>query len=96
MKPHEYAQYLQNKVHAWGKELALLEDDVERSDEDDKEEYTLLFQELMRNYESIESYIDEITEMSEDDFQEEKAVLDERIADFEVQMKEARETIKDV
>lgn len=96
MNQSEYAQYLRKKCHSWGKELAILRDDLERSDEDDKAEYTLTFQELMRNYEGIESYIDEITEMPDDDFEDEKAVLDERVSEFEEQLQEARETIKDV
>lgn len=96
MKKHEYSQYLRKKIHSWGRELSVLEDDIERSDGDEKEEYELTFQDLMRHYEGIESYLDEIMEMSDDDFEDERAVLDERVEDFEVQLQEARESITDV
>lgn len=96
MNRTEYAQYLRKKVHEWGKTLAILEDDLSRSNEDDREEDTLLFQELMRNYEGIESYIDEIGEMTDEDFEDERAVIDERVSDFEDELEEAREAIKDV
>lgn len=96
MERHEYAQYLRKKVHNWGKELSVLEDDIERSDEETKEEYLLLFQDLMRSYENIDSSIGEVTEMSDDDFEDEHPVLEERVTDFEDQLQEARETVKDV
>lgn len=96
MKQSEYAQYLQKKVHGWGKDLAILQDDLDRSDENSKEEYTLAFQELMRNFENIESYIDEVTEMSDEVFAEERRILDERVDEFEQQLQQTRETIQDV
>lgn len=96
MTKHEYAQFLRKKVHDWGKELSILEDDIERSDEESKEEYKLMFQDVMRNYEVLESSIDEFPEMSDDAFQDEYPVFEDRVSEFETQIKEARETVKDV
>lgn len=91
-----YKKYLQDKLNIWGRELSVLEDDVERSDEDNKEEYESVMRDLMRNYEDIESRLDEIEEMSKETFAEEKVVMDQMVVDFEQLLKDARATIQDI
>jgi hypothetical protein len=91
-----YIQHIKNKLDLWGRDLSVLEDDIERSDEDVKEEYQTIMSELMRNYEWIESYLDELELMMEESFEEEKVVLNDRVEDFEAQLKDARDKVKDI
>jgi len=50
----------------------------------------------MRNYEDIESRMDEIDEMDGETFVEEKIVMDEMAAEFESQLEDVRSKVKDV
>ena len=96
MDKSQFKLNLQNKLNLWGRDLSVLQDDTERSDEDDKEEFTLLMQELMRDYEEIESRLDEIDLMSDTVFDEERYVMQEMMDEFGARLAEARSRITDV
>lgn len=96
MDKEQFKQHVQNKLNLWGRDLSVLEDDVERADEDNKEEFELLMQDLMRAYEDIESRLDEIDEMSESVFEEEKYLMKEMMDEFGSRLAEARSKITDV
>ncbi len=96
MDKSQFKLNLQNKLNLWGRDLSVLEDDTERADEDNKEEFQLLMQELMRDYEDIESRLDEIDEMSDTVFEDEKYVMQEMMDDFGTRLAEARARITDV
>ncbi len=96
MEKSLYKEHLENKLNLWGRELSIIQDDIDRADEDYKEEYQLLMQDLMRAYENIESRLDEIEEMSSAVFADEKLVMDEMIREFETQLNETRDKVKDI
>lgn len=73
MDRSKYIQHIKNKLDLWGRDLSVLEDDIERSDENMKEEYQEIMAELMRNYEWIGSYLDELDLMTDESFEEEKS-----------------------
>ncbi len=91
-----FKEHLENKLNLWGRELSILQDDIDRSDEDAKEEYQLLMQDLMRAYENIESRLDEVEEMTDAVFADEKTVMEEMMTEFETQLSETREKVKDI
>ena len=92
----EYIQHIQDKLDVWGQKLSVLQDDTDRSDGNIKEEYQFIMRELMRNYEWIESYMDELEQMMDESLAEEKILINDRIDDFEEQLKIARDNIKDI
>ncbi len=96
MDKEEYVNNLKYKIEKWKTDLSILQDDTERGDEDLKEEYLALMGDLFRNFEEIESRLDEFDLMEEDVFKEEREVLDRQIYEFDEQLKAAREKIKDV
>lgn len=96
MDKSQFKLNLQNKLNLWGRDLSVLQDDTERADEDEKEEFQLLMQELMRDYEDIESRLDEIDEMSDTVFEDEKYVMQEMMDEFGTRLAEARARITDV
>ncbi len=91
-----FKEHLKNQLNLWGRELSTLQDDIDRSDEDDKEEYQLLMRDLMRAYENIESRLDEIDEMLDAVFVDEKIVMEKMMREFEVQLNDTREKVKDI
>ncbi len=96
MDKSEFKLHLKNKLNHWGKELSVLQDDTERADENSKEEFELLMQELMRDYEDMESRLDEIDEMSDTVFEDEKYVMQEMLDEFGGRLASARSKITDV
>ncbi len=96
MKKQNYLEMLNNRVRVWRSDLATLQDDVDRADEDSKEDYMSTMADLYRSFEDVESRLDEIDEMTAEEFEDEKEVMDEKMADFEEALTEARETIKDI
>lgn len=96
MDKSQFKLNFQNKLNLWGRDLSVLEDDTERADEDNKEEFQLLMQELMRDYEDLESRLNEIDEMSDTVFEDEKYVMQEMMDNFGTLLAEARSRITDV
>lgn len=91
-----YLEELQEKIDEWKNELVILEDDVERSKAKDRDEYETLIHDLYRQLEVVESHANEIDQMSDEDFSEEKEVIDSEVIHMEGLLETAREQIEDV
>ena len=96
MNRDTYISNLKEKIVTWENKLAMLQDDVSRSSGSEEEDYQEIIQDLFRQFETIQSRMDEFGQMSEEDFEEEKEVIDEEVEDFELSLQEARAEIKDI
>lgn len=96
MDRQEYLRMLKIRIQDWGKELSVLEDDIERADEDDKEDYRLLFHDLMRAYEDLEARLNEVEDALDEEFQAEEEVLLNEIEDFSQQLLSTRHKVANI
>lgn len=96
MDRDHYFVVLRQKMEDWENDLELLQDEVDRADDDVKDEYMTLLSDLYRDYEDMEVRVDELEEMSDEDFEDDKDVIDEQVEQFENDMREAKEKIEDV
>ncbi len=92
----EFIDELRDTVLGWKDDIAVLEDDAERASGGDEDRYSKLMQDLYRDFEDIESRIDEFEEMDSVEFDEELPSIEERIQEFEQSLEDAREAIEDV
>lgn len=96
MTREEYTEMLKDKMTEWKNDLVVLEDDAERAQEKENDEYLDTIKDLYRQFESIESRMSEFEQMDDEEFEEEQAVMDDEIEQFEEMLEEAREEIKDI
>jgi len=94
MNKAEYKEALKVKLEEWKMKLAELEDDAERGGEDDED--MLDMKDLFRTFEDIESRLNEIDSMTEEEFDDEKSHIDSLADQLETDLGDARENIKDV
>lgn len=92
----EFLEDLRESIIEWQDDLAVLEDDAERSTGEEQDEYMEMIQDLFRSFEDLESRVDELEEMDDVDFEEELPLLEEKIQEFEQSLSDARLKIKDV
>lgn len=95
MNRDDYLSNLRETIIDWENELAILQDDAGRQTGDDEDAQETM-KDLFRQFETIQSKLDEIDQMSDEDFEEEQEVLDEEIEDFEMSLNQARAQIRDV
>jgi len=96
MKKEKYLNYLQSKVNEFQSSLEVLQDDAERGDSDNAEDYQVMVADLFRKFEEIRSKLDEVESMSDEEYSDERKVLDGQIESLEQDIDEARGKIKDV
>lgn len=96
MTRDEYYDQLKEKMDDWKNMLVILEDDAERAKAKDAVEYERVIREVFRQFEAVESRFNEIPQMTDESFAEEKAVIDHDVLQLEGLLESARDQIKDV
>lgn len=96
MPRNKYINNLKTKLRRWGALLAILEDDIERVPEKNREDYVITFENLMRQFEEVESRIAGLEVTATEEFQSEKVHIEEEMENFEEELERARDEIPDV
>ncbi len=96
MGRENFLRDLEKKIRGFGRELSVLQDDMERGDSERQSYHEDVLRGLFRDYEYLESWLDKSEDIAQEDFPEQADLMGRRVIQFEEDLTDARKKIRDV